>query len=532
MKTAFALLLAIASASAQHDDPAPAGEKPVALLPGLGTWKHPISTSSAEAQKFFDQGLTLMYGFNRYEAMRSFRKAVKLDPRAAMAYWGLAMASGPYINIDLEGKLNMKESCEAAGAGLRAQGLKPVERDWLQAALKRCPNYDPAVYIKAMRALAARYPEDPDAQTLYAEALLLPVRWRWYDNQGNAAEGVAEAEHVLEAVMRRFPMHPGANHLYIHAVESSRTPERAVASAQRLMGATPSAGHMVHMPAHIWLVLGDYEMAASVNERAAEVDRQYFARTGVGGGYFMYYMHNLDFIVYARAMQGRWKATSAAVRQMTDAGRTIAGAMPEMAAIFDVVASQTLLRMYRWDDVLRIAPPKAANPLAQAFYHHARGLALAGKGRRDEARQAQSAFEKERVKVDRNMPFGNNKAGAIFDLAAATLDARVAPSPAGSVAKWKQAVALQDRLVYDEPPGWYYPIRESLGAALLLAGDAAGAEQIFREGLRRSPNNGRMLFGLLESLKRQGKSESAYWAQREFERAWSGADVELKLEDL
>jgi hypothetical protein len=377
MKIAYALLLSVACANAQHDHPAPAGEKPVALLPGLGTWKHPISTATAEAQKFFDQGLTLMYGFNRYEALRSFRKAAELDPRAAMAYWGIAMATGPYINIDLEGELRMKDSCEAAAAGIRLPGLKEVERGWLEAALSRCPRYDPDAYVDAMRAFASRYPDDPDARTLYAEALLLPVRWRWYDLHGNAAPGVAEAEHVLEAVMRRFPTHPGANHLYIHAVESSPTPERAVASAQRLMGTAPAAGHIVHMPAHIWLVLGDYEMAAAVNERAAEVDRQYFARTGVSGGYFMYYMHNLDFIVYARARQGRWKATSAAVRQMTDAGKTIAEAMPEMATIFDVVATQTLLRMYRWDDVLAAAPPKADNPVAQAFYHHSRALALA-----------------------------------------------------------------------------------------------------------------------------------------------------------
>jgi tetratricopeptide (TPR) repeat protein len=498
----------------------------------LGTWKRPIAASSAEARRFFDQGLTLLYGFNRYEALRSFRKAAELDPRAAMAYWGIAMATGPYINMDLEGPLDMKDSCEATRAGLGIPGLNAADRHWLEAAATRCPKYDPVAYARAMRNLAALYPDDPDAQTLYAEALMLPIRWHWYDMRGNPGEGEAEAERILESVMRRFPTHPGANHLYIHAVESSTTPERGVASAQRLMGAVPAAGHMVHMPAHIWLVLGDYQMAADVNERAAQVDRDYFTRTGVSGGYFMYYMHNVNFIVYARAMQGRWKATADALQQMSEGAGKVGAVMPEAAGIFDAVITQTLLRMYRWDDVLAKPAPKSGDSTALAFYHHARGLALEGKGKPDAARSEQAAFEKERVKVDRNMSFGNNKAGPIFDLASATLAARVAATPAESVAKWRQGVALQDLLVYDEPPDWYYPVRESLGAAALRAGDAAGAEQVFREGLRRSPNNGRMLFGLHESLKQQGKMEAAGWVQREFERAWAGADIELRLEEL
>jgi hypothetical protein len=243
-------------------------------------------------------------------------------------------------------------------------------------------------------------------------------------------------------------------------------------------------------------------------------------------------MHNVNFIVYARAMQGRWKATADALQQMSEGAVKVAVIMPEVAGIFNAVITQTLLRMYRWDDVLAKPVPKGDNPAALAFYHHARALALAGKGKTDAARSEQAAFEKERAKVDRNVPFGNNNAGPIFDLASATLSARLAVSPAESVVKWKQAVALQDQLVYDEPPDWYYPARESLGAAALRAGDAAGAEQVFREGLRRSPNHGRMLFGLHESLKRQGKMEAAGWVQREFERAWTGADIELRLEAL
>jgi hypothetical protein len=282
----FALAMASASLAGAQHHPAPAPEKPVALLAGLGTWRHPIATRSPEAQKFFDQGLTLLYGFNRYEALRSFRKASELDPQAAMPHWGIAMALGPYVNMDMDPDVHLKEACDAVNAGLHIAGSHVVEQAWLEAAGVRCPDFlDPSRYIRAMRDLAARQPDDPDAQTLFAEALMLPVRWRWYSAGGKPAEGVEEAERVLQAVLRRHPGHPGANHFYIHLVESSPTPERAVASAQRLMGITPAAGHMVHMPGHIWLALGDFNNTVAVNERAVAVDRQYFAQTGVTGSY-------------------------------------------------------------------------------------------------------------------------------------------------------------------------------------------------------------------------------------------------------
>src|SRR3954471_15303161 len=308
-----------------------AQEKPVALYPGTGIWKHPITTKSAEAQRYFDQGLALMYGFNRYEALRSFRKAAELDPGAAMAQWGIAMATGPYINMDGEPTYDMKTSCAAVEAGLKV-ATAARDRAYLEATRSRCPDYaKPEAYIAAMRGVAERWPDDLDAQTLYADSLMLPTRWHWYSNDGKPAPGMPEAERALEDVIRRWPEHPGANHLYIHAVESSPTPERAVPSAQRLMGITPSEGHMVHMPGHIWLVLGEWEMAAMVNERAAEVDRQYFATTGVTeGSYPMYYVHNLHFIAYSRWMQGRKADGFKAAETMLSAMAPMAEAMPEM----------------------------------------------------------------------------------------------------------------------------------------------------------------------------------------------------------
>ncbi|HYL73161.1 MAG TPA: tetratricopeptide repeat protein [Bryobacteraceae bacterium] len=290
----FLLLLFAGLVVGQHQHAAAAAEKPVSLLPGLGTWRHPIATKNPEAQKYFDQGLILVYGFNRPEALRSFRKAAELDPQATMPWWGVAMALGPYLNMDMDPDVHLKESCEAVNSGLQRAGIGPVERDWLEAAKARCPDFaEPGRYVRAMRELAAKYPDDPDAQTLYAEALMLPVRWKWYGPDGKPAEGVAEAERVLESVLHRHPDHPGANHFYIHVVESSPTPERAVPSAQRLMGIVPAAGHIVHMPGHIWLLLGDFNNTVAVNERAVEVDRQYFEQTGMMSSYYSYYGKNI-----------------------------------------------------------------------------------------------------------------------------------------------------------------------------------------------------------------------------------------------
>jgi len=450
-----------------------------------------------------------------------------------MAQWGISMSLGPYLNMDMDPDVHVKESCEAAKAGAALAAASSPQRMWLEAASARCPDFsEPAKYVDSMKALAARFPDDPDAQTWYAESLMLPVRWRWYNADGKPAPGVTEAEHVLEGVLRRFPNHPGANHFYIHAVESSPTPERAVPSAQRLMGIVPAAGHMVHMPGHIWLVLGELQTTVDVNERAAQVDRDYFAKSGIVPDYYPYYLHNLQFILYARTMQGRAADTKRAIATIRDAAKPMAQVMPEMVGVIDVIAGMSLLRVNQWDDALAFARPADGNPLAAAMAHYLRALAFAAKGSRTEAAEERKAFEDLRPKLDRKMQWGNSELGGVLDLAEAELAARMETSPTAAAEQWKRAADIQDHLVYDEPPAWYYPVRESWGAALLLSGDAAGAETVFREGLRRSPKNGRMLFGLLESLKAQRKTDDAAWVQREFDAAWKGADITLRLKDL
>ncbi|MEO8369824.1 MAG: hypothetical protein ABI806_11535 [Candidatus Solibacter sp.] len=518
---------------AQQHEMKPPVEKPVALYKGMGNWRHAIATKNAEAQKYFDQGLALLYGFNRYEALRSFRKAAELDATAAMPWWGMAMSTGPYVNMGAEGDgdLDSKAACQAVEKGLKIAGAPARERAYLEAAATRCPAYKGDVYAAAMKHLAEQYPDDLDAATLYAESLMVPVRWRWYASDGTPAAGMPEAERALEQVLRRWPEHPGANHYYIHAVESSPTPERAVPSAQRLMGIVPWAGHMVHMPAHIWLVMGDYELAATVNQRASQVDREYFAASNVEGAYNMYFVHNLHFVAYARSMQGHRAEAVKAAKEMAAAIMPAVDVMPEMADAFLAVSVLTLVRVQAWDEILKMAAPGGKLFAQIAIWRYARTLALLAKGDRAGAQREREAFAAARGGISADRPWGTlNVAGDVLTVATESLAARFAATPAEAVEHWEKAVAVQDKLIYDEPPAWYYPVRESLGAALLRAGRGVEAEKVFREGLRRSPRNGWMLFGLLESLKAQGKDGEQ--VKRELDAAWAKADLMQRLDAM
>jgi tetratricopeptide (TPR) repeat protein len=300
------------------------------------------------------------------------------------------------------------------------------------------------------------------------------------------------------------------------------------------MGIMPAAGHMVHMPAHIWLLTGDYELAATVNERAATVDREYFEASRVmTSGYQMYYMHNLDFIAYARSMEGKKAEGLKATKDLAAALAPLVEIMPAMADGFVAIPIFNQVRLGDWDGILEMPQPKQTLHLTNATWRYARAWAFVARGNRDAAAAEQAAFEAIRKQVPAEVPWGiNNKAPDILAVASSVIAARVAATPAEAIPHWQHAVELSDALVYDEPPAWYYPIRESLGAALLRAGRAADAEGVFREGNRRSPRNGRMLFGLLESLRAQHKDEDAAWVQREYKSAWAKADMELRIEEM
>lgn len=508
------LCLFVIPAAAQHAHP-PTTEKPVSLLEGMGAYTLPIQTRSPQAQSYFNQGLNLLYGFNRYESLRSFKKAAELDPAAAMPYWGIAMAYGPHINMDLDGDSDAKQSCQAAERGLKLANAGSREHGWLTALAARCPQYDGARYAVAMRDLHHRYPDDADIATCFAEALMIPVRWKWWSADFKPAEGTEEAIRVLEAVLRRNSLHPGANHFYIHAVEASASPERAIASAQRLMGIVPAAGHLVHMPGHIWVVLGEWNLAADVNERAAKVDQEYMAKTGVTGSSYMgYWVHNLHFVAYARSMQGNYMKAREAAVAVQQAVTPMIDAMPSMVDAFWVWPIVTGVRFEQWEDVVAVAEPPDRLKTSAVVRHYARGLAHAKRGRRAEAEQSLESLRKAAGVLPADWMWLNNKASDIARLAELSLEAEINTS----VELWRQAVELQDRLVYDEPPPWFYPIRESLAEALLRSGKAADAEAVGREGLRRSPNNVRMLRVLLAAVRAQNKTEAVAQLNQEIAR--------------
>lgn len=537
----MALLFVLPAAGlAQAAPPAP---RPATLLPGLAPLHHPITTSSLEAQRFFDQGLCLVYAFNHEEAVRSFERAAELDPKAPMPLWGVALALGANIN-DPEPEANRlkraREIVEKAQA-LDVEGPE-VERDYIAALARRYagdPKADPkqlAVdYNAAMRELARRYPDDPDAATLFAESGMNLRPWKLWNNDGTPAEGTPEIVATLESVLKREPQHPGANHYYIHAVEASPDPQRAVPSAQLLATLAPSAGHLLHMPAHIHMRMGSYVAAAKANAQGAEADREYIRQTGAQGMYTaMYYNHNLHFLAAAWSMAGNWAEAKKAADQLSASGTPLLAEMPMVEAFLTMPAFVNL-RFQKWADVLRMPDPGPKLPILKSVWRYGRVLALVAAHDVKRAEAEKKLFEAARDHVPANAFYGNNTPKDVLLLASAVLDARVAWLRAdrkASIELWRRAVEAQDALFYDEPPPWYYPVRESLGAALLRDGQAREAEKIFREDLARNPRNGRSLFGLSEALKAQKKAADAGWVDRQLAAAWKDADTKLRIEDL
>ncbi len=517
--------------------------RPVQLLPGLGNHHHAIATKSPEAQKFFDQGLALAWAFNRAEAERSFRRAAELDPSAAMPWWGVSFSLGRHMNMDLD------QNVDAAGAFAAIEKARPLmgsapenERAYIEALGKRCSgaaNQDGArlddEYASAMRQLATRYPDDLDAQTLFADSLLNRHRYHWYSAEGHPEEGSEETLAVLTSVILRDPEHYYAHHLYVHELDTSPHPEYALDSAHALHRLTPGAGHLVHMGGHIFMSVGDLEMAARVNEEAAAADRDLFKRAPASDVYvYGYYCHNLHFIVRSRTEQGLYTDARQATDLLVNRAADGAASMTGMSDYYLPNRLFLLLRFARWDDVLAEPAPDSRMIMTAALRHYARALAYAGKGDRARSLEEQQAFSAARAAIPQQTMFMFNPADKIMNIAALVLEARLATNANSAIPIWQRAVEAQDALSYDEPPAWYYWIRQSLGAALLRSGRAADAEPVFREGLRRSPRNPRLLFGLWKCLEAQGRSSDAGWVQREFAASWRGGDPasSLHIEDF
>jgi len=531
---AFPLALLAQEEQRAHTEPPP----PAALEEGLGEEHYPVTTQSAEAQRFFDQGMKYLYGFNHEAAIRSFQRATELDPDLAMGYWGVALALGPNINLDVDPDREKQAFDTVQSALAHAErSASPKERDLIQALAKRYSN-DPnadlkklaADYSRAMGELAAKYPDDVDLTVLYAESMMDLRPWKFWSHDGKPAEGTEEIVRTLESALARSPRHLGANHYYIHAVEASGNPGRALQSAHRLHTLAPASGHLVHMPAHILQRTGDYAGAARANEVAADADRKYVAKFGPMGIYpLMYYNHNLQFGSASHAMQGRFEPARKMAQEMA---ANVAPMVKDMPMVESITASPVLVlvRFGRWADAIR-EPLADAGPLSGALSHFARGVAFAQLGNVAGAESEARELETARGALTDDPGVLQNSPKALGELAAKVLAGRIAMAKgdrAAAVAAYSKAVELEDALNYNEPADWFYPVRESLGAALLQDGQYAEAERVFRADLQRNPNNPRSLFGLAQALQKQKKSAAT--AMAEYRKMWKGGA--LRVEDL
>jgi tetratricopeptide (TPR) repeat protein len=531
------LLANVCSLSAQS--------KSTVLMTGLGQHHHAISTKNSEAQRFFDQGLTLVFAFNHEEAARAFRRASELDPQSAMAFWGIALALGPCINLDVDPPHEQGAYEAVQKALLLAPGASERERDYIQALSRRYssnPKVDlrklDADYAVAMRELSKHYPDDLDAATLYAESLMDLHPWKLWSLDSRPTEGTEEILAVLESVLRRDPNHLGANHYYIHATEASLHPEWALASARRLETLAPAAGHLVHMPAHTYMRVGDYTAADHSNAVAAEIDRVYLRESGTTGSMYdmMYFCHNLHFLAASYSMEGNFGHAMQAADELAAHVSPMLHDMP-VAEVYAPTPIFVLVRFHHWDELLKLPAPHPSLAVTTAFWHFARGAALAAKNQiaMAEAERKILATAQKDTPADLEFSFYSNKAKTFLDLAAAILDARVAAAQGEhekAIKHWEKAVEIEDGLYYGEPPEWFYPVRESLGAALLLNGEAGRAEAAFRADLEQHPRNPRSLFGVLKALEAQNKNADSEEVRKEFEAAWKNADVPLELGDL
>jgi tetratricopeptide (TPR) repeat protein len=523
----------------------PAGTKPVFLMDGLSNLHHPVSSRNVEAQKYFDQGLRLVYAFNHDEAARAFQKAADLDPQLGMAWWGLALAVGPNYNLPVDPDREKLAADAVDKARALSVDAPQAEKDYIEAMAKRFSHDAKADYHQldvdysnAMRALRRKYPDDLDAATLFADSMMNLRPWRLWNADGTPAPGTDEIVATLEDVLRHDPHHIGAMHLYIHAVEASPHPERALAQADQIAQLAPAAGHLVHMPSHIYERTGNFSGAREQNAAAAKADEAYAAATGAQGMYMMmYYSHNLHFGAVAASMQGHCAAARESANRLATVLQPALHEMP-MVAPFLGMPVEMAVRCGRWDDLLKIKEPAEPISVLKAFWLYGRGMALAAHGKVDEA----EALEKQLAALERAepretifMPPVENHSWQIYQLADTILAARIAAARGtteNAITLLRQAAAEQDKLLYNEPADWYYPVRESLGGMLLRAGDAKAAEQVFREDLEQNPRNPRSLFGLAEALNRQQRDYEAAWVRQAFETAWQGADVELRIDDL
>ena len=519
------------------NQPSPTGQL-APRLQNLGPHTFPVTTFSRDAQLFMSQGLNLAYGFNHAEAGRSFREAARLDPDCAMAYWGQALVLGPNINAVMDAA-NEAPAYELVQKAVSLKSKASArEQAYIDALAKRYTGKaeDRAAadkaYADAMRGVAKAFPEDLDAQAIYAESIMDLRPWGYWMPDGEPYEGTKEIVSIIESVFERNPNHPLALHLYIHLMEPTETPEKAEIASDRLLTLMPGAGHMVHMPSHIYQRIGRYADAAKSNELAVMADEDYITQCNAQGLYPMgYYPHNIHFLWFAATMDGRGQLAIDNARKV--AAKVPNEALKEMPLLagFAVVPYYALTRFGRWDEMLKEQAPPADNLYMTGMWHYARGQAFLGKGKLAEAEK--ELAEVKRIAMDPALDFklfSPNTAVAIFSIAPEVLGGEIAAAKKNydeAISHLEKAVRLEDSLVYTEPSEWHYPPRHALGAVLIEAGRPREAETIYWEDLRRNRENGWALYGLTKALEAQGKTEQAALIKQRFERAWSRADVKL-----
>ena len=513
----------------------------VPLYDNLGNLHHTISTKNKLAQKYFDQGLRLTYGFNHAEAIRAYTEAARLDPQCAICYWGVALDYGPNINLPMDADSGVKAYAAVQQALALLPNASTQEQDYIHAVATRYvakPEADRAAldraYADAMGRLAAKYPDDLDAQTLYAESLMDLRPWVYWTHDGKPQPGTSIILTTLENVIQRNPNHPGACHYYIHAVEAAY-PEKAVPCADRLASLMPGAGHLVHMPAHIYIRVGRWADAIKANEHAVHTDETYIMDEHPAAGMYPmgYYPHNIHFLGFAASMAGNSALTLESARKL--AGKVDPGMVTQIGLLqtMMVMPMQAEIRFGHWQEILAEPAPPAALHYPTGIWHYARGVAYAMQGNLNKA-DAEFA-ELQKMMADPALTTfpvdtAGNTAAPVLQIASHVLAGEIAAKRGATdaaVSYFTQAAEMEDRLVYMEPPNWPLPVRQQFGAFLLANGLANEAEAVYRADLARYPENGWSLYGLAASLRAQGKTAEADAVQARFKRAWTLSDVML-----
>ena len=512
------------------------------LLEGMGDLHFAVTTKDTMAQRFFNQGLVLSYAFNHKEAERAFLEAARLDPDCAMAYWGAALVLGPNINAAMDAAENATAYAAIQKAVALAPQASAKEQAFINALAQRYAATPPdsraaldEAYANAMREVAQKYPDDADAAALFAEAAMDLHPWKYWEKDGQPKPWTPEIVSTIESGLQKWPQHPGLNHFYIHAVEASAEPARAMASAELLRDLVPAAGHLVHMPAHIFIRTGRYHDAVVANERAIAADSSYITQCHAQGMYPVTYVpHNHHFLSAAATFGGNSeKALMAAQHMAMNQDRQLMR-KPGYGTLqhYMMIPLYAMIKFGKWEEILKEAAPDSDLLYPRGVWHFSRGMAYTRTNQLDKV--AQELEKLKRIAADSSLMkvtiWDINTTFDLLQIAAALLSGELAAQHrdfATAIKHLQRAVALEDNLTYDEPPPWYTPARHNLGAVLLEAGRAVEAQKVYEADLQKYPENGWALFGLQQSLLAQKKNAEAAAAKKRLDQAWAGADVTL-----